>query len=140
MSLKLYAVFGTQLTPVAFAMIFGISLLLSILAIMPVAVGSRVMVKGISSRRSSCQGRRCPTAFFGITYSAILFVAVGICSQEGAPTNFGRFPRYGLSITMRPLGVTAIYVAVLSESFRLRAFCGVVSPTPTLTWSVSIDR
>ena len=138
MSLKLYALFGTQLTLVALAMICGIGLLSSLLANVPVAAASIVMVKGylvtaefVPEAALSDQFTQWPAVvipvFIGMMYGATLggnatlvgssanIVAAGICSQEGAPISFGRFLRYGLPLTVCQLAVTAVYVIVLSN-------------------------
>ncbi|SAK56670.1 arsenical pump membrane protein [Caballeronia hypogeia] len=138
MSLKLYEVFGTRLTLVALAMICGIGLLSSLLANVPVAAASIVMVKGylvtaefVPEAALSDQFTQWPDAvipvFIGMMYGATLggnatlvgsaanIVAAGICSQEGAPVSFGRFLRYGLPFTVCQLLVTALYVLALGR-------------------------
>ncbi|WP_321796724.1 SLC13 family permease [Caballeronia sp. J97] len=141
MSLKLYDVFGTRLTLVALAMIAGIGLLSSVLANVPVAAASIVMVKGylvtaelVPEAALSDQFTQWPVTvipvFVGMMYGATLggnatlvgsaanIVAAGICSQEGTPVSFGRFLRYGLPITVGQLAVTAAYVIVLGHFLR----------------------
>ncbi|WP_250520098.1 MULTISPECIES: SLC13 family permease [unclassified Caballeronia] len=141
MSLKLYEVFGTRLTLVALAMIGGIGLLSSVLANVPVAAASIVMVKGylvtaefVPEAALSDQFTQWPDAvipvFIGMMYGATLggnatlvgsaanIVAAGICAQEGAPVSFGRFLRYGLPFTLCQLAITAVYVIVLGHVLR----------------------
>lgn len=138
MSVKLYDVFGTRLTLVALAMICGIGLLSSLLANVPVAAASIVMVKGylvtaefVPEAALSDQFTQWPNAvipvFIAMMYGATLggnatlvgsaanIVAAGICAQEGSPVSFGRFLRFGLPITLCQLAVTAIYVLVLGR-------------------------
>lgn len=138
MALKLYEVFGTRLTLVALAMICGIGLLSSLLANVPVAAASIVMVKGylvtaefVPEAALSDQFSQWPNAvipvFIAMMYGATLggnatlvgsaanIVAAGICAQEGSPVSFGRFLRYGLPLTACQLAVTAIYVLVLGR-------------------------
>ncbi|WP_250532304.1 SLC13 family permease [Caballeronia sp. ATUFL_F1_KS39] len=141
MSLKLYEVFGTRLALVALAMIGGIGLLSSVLANVPVAAASIVMVKGylvtaefVPEAALSDQFTQWPDAvipvFIGMMYGATLggnatlvgsaanIVAAGICAQEGAPVSFGRFLRYGLPFTLCQLAITAVYVIVLGHVLR----------------------
>jgi Na+/H+ antiporter NhaD/arsenite permease-like protein len=141
MSLKLYEVFGTRVALVALAMIFGIGLLSSVLANVPVAAASIVMVKGylvmaefVPESAMSDQFTQWPPTvmpiFIGMMYGATLggnatlvgsaanIVAVGICTQEGAPVSFGRFLRYGLPFTVLQLAVAAVYVLVLERILR----------------------
>jgi Na+/H+ antiporter NhaD/arsenite permease-like protein len=141
MSLKLYEVFGTRVALVALAMICGIGLLSSVLANVPVAAASIVMVKGylvmaefVPESAMSDQFTQWPPTvmpiFIGMMYGATLggnatlvgsaanIVAVGICTQEGAPVSFGRFLRYGLPFTVLQLAVAAVYVLVLERMLR----------------------
>jgi Na+/H+ antiporter NhaD/arsenite permease-like protein len=138
MSLKLYEVFGTRLTLVALAMICGIGLLSSLLANVPVAAASILMVKGylvtaefVPESALSDQFTQWPApvipVFIAMMYGATLggnatlvgsaanVVAAGICTQEGAPISFGRFLRYGLPVTLCQLAITAAYVVVLAR-------------------------
>ncbi|ACC74944.1 SLC13 family permease [Paraburkholderia phymatum] len=138
MSVKLYEVFGTRLTLVALAMIFGIGVLSSVLANVPVAAASIVMVKGylvtaefVPDAALSDQFTQWPPAvipvFVGMMYGATLggnatlvgsaanIVAAGICAREGTPVSFGRFLRYGLPVTACQLAVAAGYLVVLTK-------------------------
>jgi Na+/H+ antiporter NhaD/arsenite permease-like protein len=138
MSVKLDEVFGTRVTLVALAMIFGIGLLSSVLANVPVAAASIVMVKGylvtaefVPDAALSDQFTQWPPAvipvFVGMMYGATLggnatlvgsaanIVAAGICAREGTPVSFGRFLRYGLPVTACQLAVTSGYVIVLTK-------------------------
>jgi Na+/H+ antiporter NhaD/arsenite permease-like protein len=141
MSLRLYELFGTHVTLISLAMICGIGLLSSLLANVPVAAASIVMVKGylvmaefVPESALSEQFTQWPEhvipVFIAMMYGATLggnatlvgsaanIVAAGICAQEGVPVSFGRFFRYGLPFTACQLTVTAIYVLALAHFLR----------------------
>jgi Na+/H+ antiporter NhaD/arsenite permease-like protein len=141
MSLKLYELFGTRLSLVALAMIAGIGVLSSLLANVPVAAASVVMVKGylvaaefVPDFALSDQFTQWPPAtipvFVGMMFGATLggnatlvgaaanIVAAGICAREGKPVTFARFLRYGLPVTIAQLAASAVYVLVLAHFMR----------------------
>jgi Na+/H+ antiporter NhaD/arsenite permease-like protein len=141
MSLKLYEVFGTRLTLVALAMIAGIGVLSSLLANVPVAAASIVMVKGylvaaefvpdfaLSEQFTQWPAVTIPvfvSMMFGATLggnatlvgAAANIVSAGICAREGKPITFARFLRYGLPVTVAQLTVSAVYVLVLGRVMR----------------------
>jgi Na+/H+ antiporter NhaD/arsenite permease-like protein len=141
MSLKLYELFGTRLSLVALAMIAGIGVLSSLLANVPVAAASIVMVKGylvaaefVPDVALSDQFTQWPAAtipvFVGMMFGATLggnatlvgasanIVSVGICAREGKPVTFARFLRYGLPVTIAQLAASAVYVLVLAHFMR----------------------
>ncbi|SAL64344.1 ArsB/NhaD family transporter [Caballeronia humi] len=138
MSLRLYELFGTRLSLVALAMIAGIGLLSSLLANVPVAAASIVMVKGylvaaefVPDSALSDEFTQWPPAvipvFIAMMYGATLggnatligasanIVAAGICARHGKPLTFVRFLRYGLPVTIVQLVATAAYVLVLAR-------------------------
>jgi len=141
MSVKLYELFGTRLTLVALAMIAGIGLLSSLLANVPVAAASIVMVKGylvaaefVPEVALSDQFTQWPAptiaVFVGMMFGATLggnatlvgaaanIVAAGICAREGKPITFVRFLRYGLPVTVAQLAASAVYVFALAHFMR----------------------
>ncbi|MBP0595093.1 citrate transporter [Paraburkholderia sp. LEh10] len=141
MSLKLYQLFGTRLSLVALAMIAGIGVLSSLLANVPVAAASIVMVKGylvaaefVPDVAMSDQFTQWPAAtipvFVGMMFGATLggnatlvgaaanIVSAGICARAGKPVTFARFLRYGLPVTIAQLAVSAVYVLVLAHLMR----------------------
>lgn len=141
MALRLYDVFGAQLTPVALVLIVAIGLLSSMLANVPVAAASIVMIKSylvvaqlVPEAALSGQFTQWPTrvlpVFIAMMFGATLggnatligasanIVAAGASAREGAPITFGRFIRYGLPITLCQLGVGALYVLLLTWLLR----------------------
>jgi Na+/H+ antiporter NhaD/arsenite permease-like protein len=141
LALKLYQVFGHELTLVALAMIAGIALLSSVLANVPVAAASIVMVKGylvmaevVPEAALAPQFTQWPAAsipvFVGMMFGATLggnatlvgasanIVAAGICAREGTPVTFATFMRYGLPITLVQLAASALYVVVMAQLMR----------------------
>jgi Na+/H+ antiporter NhaD/arsenite permease-like protein len=141
LALKLYQTFGNDLTRVALAMIAGIALLSSVLANVPVAAASIVMVKGylvmaevVPEAALSPQFSQWPAAsvpvFVGMMFGATLggnatlvgasanIVAAGICAREGTPVTFATFMRYGLPITLVQLAASALYVVVMAQLMR----------------------
>lgn len=136
LAIKLYEVFGNALTPVALTLIVGIALLSSVLANVPVAAASIVMVKGylimaevvpdtaMAAHFSQWPATSIPV-FVAMMFGATLggnatlvgasanIVAAGICARQGTPLTFGTFLRYGLPITVAQLAASAIYVLVM---------------------------
>ncbi|KJK23029.1 citrate transporter [Burkholderiaceae bacterium 16] len=141
MALKLQDSFGTQLTLVALVMIATIGVLSSLLANVPVAAASILMVKGylvaaevVPDAALAEQFTQWPAAaipvFVGMMFGATLggnatligasanIVAAGICAREGKPVTFARYMRYGLPITVAQLAASAVYVIVLARLMR----------------------
>jgi Na+/H+ antiporter NhaD/arsenite permease-like protein len=141
MSLKLYQLFGTQLSFVALTMIAAIGVLSSLLANVPVAAASIVTVKGylvaaefVPDVALSDQFTQWPAAtipvFVGMMFGATLggnatlvgaaanIISAGICAREGRPVTFARFLRYGLPVTIAQLAASAVYVLVLAHLMR----------------------
>lgn len=141
MSLKLYEHFGTQLSLIALVMIAGIGMLSSLLANVPVAAASIVMVKGylvaagfVPDAALSDQFIQWPPVtipvFVGMMFGATLggnatligaaanIVSAGICAREGKPITFASFLRYGLPVTLVQLGASAVFVLVLARFMR----------------------
>jgi len=141
MALKLYQVFGTDLTVVALTMIAAIALLSSLLANVPVAAASILMIKGylvaaevVPEVAFSPHFTQWPPAsipvFVGMMFGATLggnatligasanIVAAGICARHGKPVTFATFLRYGLPVTAAQLAVSALYVLALSRILR----------------------
>jgi len=141
MAFQFYGVFGSRLTLVALTLIACIGLLSSLLANVPVAAASIVMIKGylviaeivpetaMSAHFSQWPAPAIPV-FVAMMFGATLggnatligasanIVAVGVCAREGSPVTFGRFLRYGLPITVCQLGGAALYVLALTHLSR----------------------
>lgn len=141
MAMKLYSVFGADLTLVALTLIVGIGALSSVLANVPVAAASIVMIKGylvvaqvvpetaLSAHFTQWPGNSIPV-FVAMMFGATLggnatligasanIVASGVCAREGSPVTFARFLRYGLPITVCQLVVSALYVLALTRLTR----------------------
>lgn len=141
LAFKLYQIFGVQLTLVALTLLAGIGLLSSLLANVPVAAASIVMVKGylvmaevvpetaLSAGFSQWPAVSVPV-FIGMMFGATLggnatlvgaaanIVAAGICARQGRPITFGTFLRYGLPITLAQLAVSALYLLALTRFLR----------------------
>jgi Na+/H+ antiporter NhaD/arsenite permease-like protein len=141
MALRLYHVFGTELTLVALTVIAGIGMLSSLLANVPVAAASIVMIKGylvaaevVPETALSVHFTQWPPVsipvFVAMMFGATLggnatlvgasanIVAAGVCAREGTPVTFGRFLRFGLPITLCQLAASALYVLVLARVLR----------------------
>jgi Na+/H+ antiporter NhaD/arsenite permease-like protein len=138
LALKLYAVFGTELTLVALTLIGGIGLLSAVLANVPVAAASILVVKGylvaaeaVPDAALSASFTQWPAAtipvFVGMMFGATLggnatligasanIVSAGICARHGRALTFSTFLRFGLPITVVQLAASAVYVLVLSR-------------------------
>lgn len=141
MALRLHDLFGTQLTLVALVAIAGIGFLSSLLANVPVAAASIVMIKGylvaaevVPETALSAHFAHWPAVsipvFVGMMFGATLggnatligasanIVAAGIATRQGTPVTFGRFLRIGLPVTLCQLAASALYVVVLSQLIR----------------------
>ncbi len=141
LALKLYQLFGGELTHVALTLLVGIALLSSLLANVPVAAASIVMVKGylvmaevVPETALSAGFHEWPVnsipVFVGMMFGATLggnatlvgaaanIVAAGICARQGKPISFGTFLRYGLPITLVQLAASALYVLVIARLLR----------------------
>lgn len=141
LALKLYAVFGTELTLVALVMIGGIGLLSAVLANVPVAAASILIVKGylvaaevVPDAALGAHFTQWPAAtipvFVGMMFGATLggnatligasanIVSAGICARHGKPITFAKFLRFGLPVTVAQLTASAIYVLALSRLMR----------------------
>jgi Na+/H+ antiporter NhaD/arsenite permease-like protein len=131
-------VFGTELTLVALTLIGGIGLLSAVLANVPVAAASILVVKGylvaaeaVPDAALSASFTQWPAAtipvFVGMMFGATLggnatligasanIVSAGICARHGRALTFSTFLRFGLPITVVQLAASAVYVLVLSR-------------------------
>ncbi|MGF6920601.1 SLC13 family permease [Paraburkholderia sp. 40] len=141
MALGLYQAFGTELTLVALAMIGGIGVLSSLLANVPVAAASMVMVKGylvaaevVPESALSAHFTQWPAisipVFVAMMFGATLggnatligasanIVAAGICAREDKQVTFAKFLRFGLPVTLCQLAASALYVLLLARVMR----------------------
>ncbi|MDN0074613.1 SLC13 family permease [Crenobacter sp. SG2303] len=141
LALSLYQIFGGGLTLVALAMIAGIGVLSSLLANVPVAAASIVMVKGylvaaqvVPETAMSSHFIQWPAVsipvFVAMMFGATLggnatligasanIVTAGICARQGMPVTFMRFLRFGLPVTLCQLTASALYVLVLTHIMR----------------------
>ncbi|UXU85783.1 SLC13 family permease [Burkholderia sp. S-53] len=141
MAVRLYDLFGTHLTLVALTVIAGIGFLSSLLANVPVAAASIVMIKGylvaaevVPETALSAHFTQWPSAaipvFIAMMFGATLggnatligasanIVAAGVCARDGAPVTFARFLRVGLPVTLCQLAASALYVAVMARLMR----------------------
>ncbi|TDN57800.1 SLC13 family permease [Paraburkholderia sp. BL10I2N1] len=138
LAVQLYQVFGGQLTLVALMLLAGVGLLSSLLANVPVAAASIIMVKGylvmaevVPDTALSSGFSEWPTVsipvFIGLMFGATLggnatlvgaaanIVAAGVCARQGTPITFGTFLRYGLPITVVQLAASAVYVLAVTR-------------------------
>jgi len=141
LSLKLYGWFDTRLTTVAMGLIAGVGLLSSLLANIPVVAASILMIKGylvaaevVPEAALSGYFIDWPAAtipvfvamMFGATLggnatligSAANVVAAGVCARNGKPITFVQWLRYGVPFAVCQLGVSGLYVLVLSRLMR----------------------
>jgi Na+/H+ antiporter NhaD/arsenite permease-like protein len=141
MAFGLYQAFGSALTLVALAMIAGIGLLSSLLANVPVAAASILMVKGylvaaevVPETALSAHFTQWPAislpVFVAMMFGATLggnatligasanIVSAGVCAREGEPVTFGKFLRFGLPVTLCQLAAAAVYVLVFQRWMR----------------------
>ncbi len=136
LSLYLYDWFGARLTVVALLLLFGIGLLSSLLANIPVVAASLVMTKGylvaaeavpeiaLGAGFTDWPAAALPV-FIAMMFGATLggnatlvgasanIVSVGICATHGERVTFARFMRYGVPITLVQLALGAVYVLAL---------------------------
>ncbi|OMG75215.1 SLC13 family permease [Burkholderia ubonensis] len=141
MALRIYDLFGSQFTLVALTVIAAIGILSSLLANVPVAAASIVMIKSylvaaevvpetaLSSHFTHWPNVAIPV-FVAMMFGATLggnatligasanIVSAGICERHGAPITFLRFLRVGLPVTLCQLAASALYVIVLSRLMR----------------------
>jgi Na+/H+ antiporter NhaD/arsenite permease-like protein len=137
LSLQLYEWFGARLTGVALLLLFGIGLLSSLLANIPVVAASLVMTKGylvaaeavpeiaLGAGFTDWPAAALPV-FIAMMFGATLggnatlvgasanIVSVGICASHGERVTFARFMRYGVPITAAQLALGAVYVLALA--------------------------
>lgn len=137
MSLTLNTWFGDKTTIVAMMLLFGIALLSSLLANIPVVAASLVMVSGylvaaqvVPETALTLGLTKYPPStlpvFIAMMFGATLggnatligasanVVAAGICANHGQPVTFARFMRYGIPLTAVQLVISACYVLVLA--------------------------
>ncbi|MCU0937141.1 MAG: SLC13 family permease [Gammaproteobacteria bacterium] len=136
LSLYLYDWFGARFTLVALLLLFGIGLLSSLLANIPVVAASLVMTKGylvaaeavpeiaLGAGFTDWPAAALPV-FIAMMFGATLggnatlvgasanIVSVGICATHGERVTFARFMRYGVPITLVQLALGAGYVLAL---------------------------
>jgi Na+/H+ antiporter NhaD/arsenite permease-like protein len=136
LSLYLYDWFGARFTVVALLLLFGIGLLSSLLANIPVVAASLVMTKGylvaaeavpeiaLGAGFTDWPAAALPV-FIAMMFGATLggnatlvgasanIVSVGICATHGERVTFARFMRYGVPITLVQLALGAGYVLAL---------------------------
>src|SRR5260370_10853953 len=131
----------------ALTMIAAIALLSSLLANVPVAAASILMIKGylvaaevVPEVAFSPHFTQWPPAsipvFVGMMFGATLggnatligasanIVAAGICARHGKPVTFATFLRYGLPVTAAQLAVSALYVLALLRILRSQRCAG----------------
>jgi Na+/H+ antiporter NhaD/arsenite permease-like protein len=128
--------FGTNRWAVALFLLFGVGLVSSLLANIPVVAASVLMVKGyfviaqlvpeeaLGAGFSNWPLTTLPV-FVAMMFGATLggnatligasanIVSGGICAAHGKPVRFKTFLRYGVPITLAQLTVAAIYVLAL---------------------------
>lgn len=136
LSLYLYEWFGARFTLVALLLLFGIGMLSSLLANIPVVAASLVMTKGylvaaeavpeiaLGAGFTDWPAAALPV-FIAMMFGATLggnatlvgasanIVSVGICATHGERVTFARFMRYGVPITLVQLALGAVYVLAL---------------------------
>ncbi len=137
LSLKLDGWFGREFLAVALVMLAGIGILSSLLANIPVVAVSLLMVKGylvmveavpetaLAAGFSDWPAATIPV-FIAMMFGATLggnatligasanIVAAGICNHYGRRVTFMRFLRFGLTIALCQLAISALYVLVFS--------------------------
>lgn len=132
----LFSRFGMNRLAVAIVLLFGIGLVSSLLANIPVAAASVLMVKGyfVISQVVPEEALGADFAAWPLTtlpvFVAMMFgatlggnatligasaniVSGGVCAAHGKPIRFINFMRYGVPITLAQIAVAAIYVLVL---------------------------
>jgi len=140
-AVKLYGWAGAELTVVGLALIFGIGLLSSLLANIPVVAASILMVEGylvaaavvpetaMAAHFVDWPARTIPV-FVAMMFGATLggnatligasanVVTAGICARNGRPLTFVTWLRYGLLVTACQLALAAVYVLALFHFMR----------------------
>jgi Na+/H+ antiporter NhaD/arsenite permease-like protein len=133
--------FGSNLLPLAFALIFGVGLASSLLANIPIVAAMILLVKGYLVA-TELVPEEALGAFFSEwpvqtipVFVAMMFggtlggnatligasanvVSAGISAAHGRPITFAMFLRYGLPITVCQLAASALYVWILSMVAR----------------------
>lgn len=135
---QLYDWLGAELTAVALVLLFGVGLLSSLLANIPVVAAALVMTKGylvaaqaVPELGLAAGFTEWPAAtlpvFVAMMFGATLggnatligasanIVAVGICASAGERVSFARFARVGIPITLAQLAMSALYVLALAK-------------------------
>jgi Na+/H+ antiporter NhaD/arsenite permease-like protein len=138
---NMYQWFGSNLLPLAFALVIGVGLASSLLANIPVVAAMIILVKGYL-----VSAEFVPEDALGVFFTdwpiatlpvfvAMMFggtlggnatligasanvVSAGISAANGRPITFAAFLRYGLPITVCQLAASALYVWILSIVVR----------------------
>ncbi|PYJ71942.1 MAG: citrate transporter, partial [Verrucomicrobia bacterium] len=128
--------FGTNRLAVALVLLFGVGLVSSLLANIPVVAASVLMVKGYFVISQLVPEEALGAGFTDWPLTTLpIFVAMmfggtlggnatligasanivsgGICAAHGKPIRFMKFMRYGVPITLAQLTVAAIYVTAM---------------------------
>src|SRR6267143_396478 len=145
-AVKLYGWAGAELTVVGLGLIFGIGLLSSLLANIPVVAASILMVEGylvaaavvpetaMAAHFVDWPARTIPV-FVAMMFGATLggnatligasanVVTAGICARNGRPLTFVTWLRYGLLVTTCQLTVAAVYVRALFHFMSCDGIC-----------------
>jgi Na+/H+ antiporter NhaD/arsenite permease-like protein len=138
---NMYQWFGSNLLPLAFALVIGVGLASSLLANIPVVAAMIILVKGylvsaefVPEEALGAFFTDWPLATLPV-FVAMMFggtlggnatligasanvVSAGISAAHGRPITFAAFLRYGLPITVCQLAASALYVWILSIVVR----------------------
>lgn len=132
----LFRRFGTDRLTVALTLLFGVGLVSSLLANIPVVAASVLMVKGYFVISQVVPEEALGAGFADWPWTTLpVFVAMmfggtlggnatligasanivsgGICAAHGKPIRFATFLRYGVPVTLAQIVVAAIYVVAL---------------------------